>query len=182
MTNRADILAEFAMEETIDHSTLQTYIAQHPELANDLLDLFNECVIADLDVEEASIQLETKSAEVLAGSSQAVADALYGNGVRQLADELELPRSFLIGLHSDVVRLSSMPGKFLKNLAVATKAKTQDVMEAMQYGNGQSFAHKADQKPHASDAMTFSDYVDQADLKPEEQAALRRLINDDGPR
>ena len=81
MTNRADILAEFAMEETIDHSTLKTYISKYPEVADDLLDLFNECVIADLETEEASIQLETKSVASMANGTQTAMEALYGAGM-----------------------------------------------------------------------------------------------------
>ena len=181
MTSREDILAEFAMEETINHSVLRTYIAQYPELTEDLLDPFNECTMADLEAEKASMQLETKSADALTKNTQAVEAALYGMGVRQLATQLELPRSFLTGLHADVVQVSSIPGQFLKNLARAIEAKTQEVMLAMQKG-GQDYAFKADQKPRVSDTMTFTDYVDQAGLSAEEQAALRRLIDDDGPR
>jgi len=181
MTSKEDVLAEFTMEETINHSVLRTYIAQYPELTNDLLDLFNECTMADLEAEEATMQLETKSVDVLAGNTQAVEAALYGTGVRQLASQLELPRSFLIGLHADVVQLSSIPGQLLKGVARATETKTQEVMVAMQKG-GQAYAFKADQKPHVSDAMTFADYVNQAGLTTEEQAALRRLIDGDGPR
>lgn len=182
MTNREEVLTAFSMEEALTPKTLKSYLARYPLLAEDLLDLYNELVLADLEAEEAALPLETKSAAAAAARIAAVEAALSGKGLRALADRLSLPRAFLMGFQSAVVRIGSIPSGFLKTLARAIGVTTQDVIAGLQKigVTSQAYAFKADGKPDAANQMDFGDYVASAGLNKDEMAALERMTRPHG--
>ena len=63
MANRNDVLNDFTIEEELSHETLKVYLQRYPEYTQDLLALFNELSMNDLEVAEASLPLETKAQE-----------------------------------------------------------------------------------------------------------------------
>jgi len=180
MANRDDVLSDFTLEEEMSPAVLKTYLQRYPEHAKDLLALFNELAMSDLEATEASLPFETKAvtAEVL--RVQHVQQSLFGSGVRELARELGLPRAFFMGLNANVVHLSSMPAGFLKNLATKLEVRIQDVISGIQQSDGQAVAMKSDTKPGAEPPIEFQDYVEQAGLAEEEQHALQKLLASDG--
>jgi len=181
MSNREDILEEFAMEDAMTHATLKSYITRYPELASELTELFSELSLSDLEAELASSPIETKAVNTAVFRSQKVESALFDSGVRDLARELALPRSFFMGLQANIVRIGSLPGPLLKNLAEKIGVKTQDVILGMQRGGDQSFALKSEAKPFAEAPVEFAEYVEQASLTPEQLRALEDLMTVDGP-
>lgn len=182
MTNREDILNDFTIEPEMTHAVLKTYLSNYPELSDDLLELFHELTMSDMEVLEASLPLETKTASAAVLRTQKAMDALYGAGVRELAKELGLPRGFLMGLQANIVHIGSMPVTFLNRLAKQIDVRLQDVIQAMQIGDQQSVAMKSDAKPGAQPAIEFEDFVDQASLNEEEQRSLKELLAEDGSR
>lgn len=180
MTNREDILNDFTIEPEMNHAVLKAYLTQHPELSDDLLELFHELTMSDMDVLEANLALETKAMDVTELCTQKVEDALYGAGVRELSKELGLPRGFLMGLQADIVHIGSMPVALLKRLAKQIDVQLQDVIQAMQIGDREAIAMKSDKKPAVQPAIEFEDYVNQAGLNEEEQRVLGELLVEDG--
>jgi len=180
MANRDDVLSDFTVEDEISPATLKAYLQRYPEYAQDLLELFNELSMSDLEAAEASLPLETKAMNAEALRVQHVRQSLFGNGVKEIARELGLPRAFFTGLNASVVHLASMPTGLLKTLAKTLDVNIQDVISGMQQGDGQSVAMKSDAKPGAGVPIEFKDHVDDADLTEEEQHALRTLLADDG--
>lgn len=180
MTNREDVLNDFTMEQEMSHAILRTYLHRYPEFSNDLLDLFNELTMSDLEAIETSLPLETKALNVEALRVQHVEQALFGDGVRKLARELRLPRAFIMGLQADVVHIGSMPAALLKSLATKLNVRIQDVINGMQHAGGQTVAMKSDTKPGTKPAIEFYDYVKLAELSEEEQRALQELLAGDG--
>ncbi len=180
MPNRDDVLSDFTLEEEMSPAVLRAYLQRYPEHTKDLLELFNELTMSDLEATEASLLPETKptNAEVL--RVQHVQQSLFGSGARELAKELGLPRVFLIGLHSNYIYISSMPAAFLRNLAIKMNVRIQDVISGMQQADGQTFAMKSDAKPGVETPIEFQDYVEQAGLAGEEQRALQKLLASDG--
>ncbi len=180
MTNREDILDDFTLEEDISTAVLKTYLQRHPEYAEDLLALFHELSMSDLEAAEALLRFETNSFSAEALRVQKVRQSLFGSGVRDLAKDLGLPRAFLMGLHADVGHISSMPVAFLRNLAKTLDVRLQDLICGMQQGGEEAVAFKADQKPSAQSALEFQDYVTSASLSEDHQRALQKLLVNDG--
>lgn len=180
MTNREDILSDFTIEPEMTHAVLRSYLTKYPELSDDLLELFHELTLSDMEVHEAHLPLETKAMNAAALRTQKVEDALYGAGVRELSKELGLPRGFIMGLQASIVHIGSMPAPFLNRLAKQIDVRLQDVIQAMQIGDRQAVAMKADKKPSVQPAIEFEDYVGQAGLNEEEQRVLGELLVEDG--
>lgn len=180
MTNREDILDDFTLEEDMSPAVLKTYLQRYPEYAEDLLALFHELSMSNLEVAESVLPLEKKSLSAETIRVQKVRQSLFGTGVRDFAKDIGLPRAFLIGLHAEVVHVSSMPIAFLKNLAKTLDVRIQDVIRGMQLGGEDAVAFKSDQKPSAQTAMGFQDYVTSASLTENHQRALQKLLVSDG--
>ena len=180
MATRDDVLSDFTVEDELSPATLKAYLRRYPEYAQDLLALFNELSMSDLEAAEASLPLETKAMISEALRVQHVRQSLFGNGVKEFARDLGLPRAFFTGLNASVVHLASMPTGLLKALARTLNVNIQDVISGMQQGDGQAVAMKSDAKPSAGAPIEFADYVDDADLTEEEQRTLQALLADDG--
>jgi len=180
MSDRSDVLAAFAMEEHLTQDLLKQYLMRYPALADDLLDLFNDLALSDLESEAVSELLETKAATAETARIALAEVALFAGGVRDLAKRLGLPRSFFTGLHVSLVRSGSIPVSFIKGLAQAIGVYTTDVVAALRHGGAQAYSFKADSKPGFQEPIAFEDYVAQAGLKPDELAALERLMRHDG--
>tara|TARA_R110000850_G_scaffold87012_2_gene187230 strand:+ start:1548 stop:1832 length:285 start_codon:yes stop_codon:yes gene_type:complete len=93
MTNREDVLSDFTIEPEISLAVLKTYLKKYPEFADELLDLFHELTMSDMEAVEASLPLETKAITTSVLRVQKVEQALYGADVRELSKSLGLPRS-----------------------------------------------------------------------------------------
>jgi len=180
MTNRDDVLSDFTVEDEISPAVLKTYLQRYPEYAHDLLALFNELSMSELEVAKASLPFETKAMNAETLRVQHVQQSLFGGSVRELARDLGLPRTFFTGLNARVVHLASMPTGLLKALATRLDVHIQDVISGIQQGDGHAVAMKSDGKPGDETPIEFSDYVDLADLTEEEQRALQSLLAENG--
>ena len=180
MASREDVLNDFTVEEEMSPTILKAYLQRYPEYTQDLLALFNELSMSDLQSAEASLPFETKSVSAETLRVQHVRQALSGSGVKEFARDLGLPRSFFTGLNAQVVHIASMPTSLLKNLANRLGVHVQDVISGMQQGDGQAIAMKSVVKPGTVSPIEFEDYVDCAGLNEEEKRALQTLLVDDG--
>ena len=180
MACREDVLGDFAMEEEISAQILISYLERYPIYTEDLLALFNELTLTDLELEQEPLEQEIGQSDAELTRLQRVETALYGQGARELSKQLSLPRTFLMGLQANMIHLGTLPAAFLKNLADAIDVRMHDVVNAMQRGDGQSYAFKSDGKPKIDKAIPFESYVENAKLTETEKNALKRLIISDG--
>ena len=180
MASREDVLNDFTVEVEMSPTILKAYLQRYPEYTQDLLALFNELSMSDLQSVEGSLPLETKSVSAETLRVQHVRQSLFGTGVREFARDLGLPRGFFTGLNAEVVHIASMPTNLLKTLANRLGVQMQDVISGMQQGDGQAVAMKSDVKPGTMPAIEFQDYVEAAGLTEEEQHALETLLAEDG--
>jgi len=180
MANRDNVLSDFIIEEEMSPAALKTYLRLYPEYAKDLLALFNELTMSDLEVTHANLPNETKAMTSEGQRVQHVRQSLFGSGVKELARRLGLPRAFFLGLNTNVIHIGSVPVKFLKNLAAELDVQLQDLISGMQQGKGQAVAMKSDIKPGGETPIKFQDYVGLADLAEEEQRALQKLLAGNG--
>lgn len=182
--NPEDIFSDFAMEEALTPEVLNAYIAQYPQLALELTDLFHDLTMVDLSAAVESMPLETKSAGTpLAEGIASVSAALSGDGLRALALRLALPRDFIAGFRDAKVRLGSVPAAVLTNLARAIDVKIQYLIAYIQQAGeiDSAMAFKADGKPRASSVLEYDEFIESLGLTDTEAAALERLAEPNGP-
>lgn len=178
-----DVLDDFAMEMPVGPETLRSYIEKYPKLATELTDLYHELLMVDLSAQADGMQLETKSAFEAADQNLAVvARALSGAQLRDLAQELGLPRDFIAGFRDRKIRLGSIPGNLLTNLAQSASVSVHHMIGYLQNMTAQTphMAHKADEKPRSSTAVEYDEFVDGLGLSKSELEALTRLSASNG--
>ena len=176
--NQDNILDDFAMESPLGPETLRSYIKKHPKLALELTDLYHELLMVDLSAAADVIQLNTKSmVETSQQSEESVASALSGANLRKLAQELSLPRDYIAGFRDRKIRLGSIPGALLINLARSAGANIHQMIKYFQDTKGPTpqMAHKADGKPQGSATVEYNNFVKGLDLNESELEALTRL-------
>ena len=122
--DREDVLSDFAMEPDLTSKILRAYIQRYPELALELTDLFHELSMVDLaDAAGSNLEQEGIDDAMVGEGVAAVAAALSGSGLRDLARRLELPRDFIGGFRDARVRLGSVPSSVVLNLARAYRCE-----------------------------------------------------------
>lgn len=182
-TDREDILSDFAIEPNLTSKVLRAYIERYPELALEITDLFNELSMVDLaDAARSNLGQEEFDDAMVGEGVAAVAAALSGTSLRDLARRLELPRDFIAGFRDARVRLGSVPANVLLNLARAMDVKTQYFVVYLQreHGATRALAFKADAKPQELSVLEYADFVESLGLDDNEAAALERLAGSNG--
>lgn len=178
-----NILDDFAMEASIGPETLRSYVEKYPTLALELTDLYHELLMIDLSAAADGLQLETKSAVETAQQNLAVVTtALSGANLRDLAQNLGLPRDFVAGFRDRKIRLGSIPGTMLKNLALSASVSIHQLISHLQdtAGPTSQMAHKADGKPQGSAPVEYDIFVEGLGLNDSELEALNRLSVSNG--
>ena len=181
--DREDVLSDFALEQDLTSKVLREYIQRYPELAVELTDLFHELSMVDLaDAVGSHLEQEGFDDAMVGEGVAAVADALSGSGLRDLARRLELPRDFIAGFRDARVRLGSVPANVLLNLARAMDVKIQYFVVYLQRPHGVpgALAFKADSKPQGLSVLEYDDFVESLGLDDNEVAALQRLAGSSG--
>ena len=181
--DREDVLSDFAMEPNLTSKVLRAYIRRYPEFALELTDLFHELCMVDLaDAAGSELEQEGFDDAMVGEGVAAVAAALSGSSLRDLARRLELPRDFIAGFRDARVRLGSVPSNVLLNLARAMHVKTQYFVIYLQRQHGVSgaLAFKADAKPQGLSVLEYDDFVASLGLDNNEAAALERLADSNG--
>ena len=182
-TDKDDILDDFATEPSLGPETLQNYVQRFPSLAVELTDLYHELRLVDLSVAVDRMPLETKLAdESSQQSTTVVMNALSGTNLRGLAQSLGLPRDFVAGFRDRKIRLGSIPGAVVGNLARTARVSIHQLIDHLQNtaGPAPQMAYKADAKPQGSAAVEFDDFVAGLDLDESEMEALNKLCASNG--
>lgn len=178
-----NILDDFAMESSLGPETLRSYVKKYPTLALELTDLYHELLMVDLSAAADGMQLNTKSVvESSPQSAASVASTLSGVNLRKLAQKLELPRDYIAGFRDRKIRLGSIPGALLINLARSASVNVHQLIKHLQdiAGPTPQMAHKADGKPQGSGTVEYDDFVKGLGLNESELEALNRLSVTDG--
>jgi len=193
--DREAILYAFAVESSHDQQTLDHYLAQHPDLAEELIDLAFELRIAaaqppgesapsaDAGMQSAWEEFigcgvtETKPAK--AGS---LLSKFRGPAFVELANRLKVPRSILTALRDRLVEPLSIPERFLCRFAEAAETSLQELREYLSHpplvvGTAQ---FKADKKPSPQGRVSFRHLVENTEMPEEEREELLQGCDDDG--
>lgn len=177
-----NILDDFAMETPVCPDTLRRYIEKHPSLVLELTDLYHELLMVDL-ANKVGVNAESEStATVSAQSGQVVANALSGSCLRELANDLGMPRDFVAGFRDRKIRFGSIPGSVLLKLSRVAKVNLHLMIEYLQ-GSATTppqIAHKAKGKPKGSSQVDYDEFIAGLGLDENEFKALERMIESDG--
>lgn len=179
--SRESVLDAFAVESEHGRATLQRYLELYPEYAGELIDLSRELSRAGvIDVEPLSpadqALVDAAWSQHKAAVSTTTAAPLASLTVddwRAVASELDVPRQVVTALREKRIALASIPVRFLKQFADATRSSI-DQLEAF-WSAGQlagARSYKADGKPSIGDQVTFEQALIDAGVPAEKRASL----------
>ncbi len=188
-----DILFAYSVEPCHDRQTLETYLRQYPDLAQELVDLSHELRLAET-LGPSDVALEPDSAWQASWQQYLACEPhtedtfvdpfaqFKGQRFVLLADVLKLPRSFLTALRDRLVEPTSIPLGFLRRFSESTTVPIDELRRYLARPpralGAQSF--KAHDKPNVQDQVTFEVLVKSTALTDEQREALQRDIDDNG--
>ncbi|MCG3138758.1 MAG: hypothetical protein HJJLKODD_02626 [Phycisphaerae bacterium] len=190
LNDREVILYAFAIEPNHDRQTVERYLRQYPEIAEDLIDISSERrlreaawvqsndAIADPHWKEAWEQFrQHKPQGVSSGQAVSPFSTFRGQAFAKLAETLSVPRSFLTALRDGLVQASSIPERFVRRLA-QTMGSSIDSLRNY-FANPQASllgrAFKSDDKPSQQGQVTFEELVQCTNMSTEQR---QRLLED----
>jgi hypothetical protein len=190
------ILYAFAVESNHDRSTLERYLKQYPELAEELIDLSSELRLGEaLGPSPASKTADTgweaawqdflacKPREAFSQRTVDLFALFRGEAFVRLADALNVPRSFLTAFRDGLVTVSSIPERFVQRFAQATNASVESVRECFARARPTALgarAFKSEEKPSHQGQKTFREFVQSTEMTEEQRQLLLQDCNDDG--
>ena len=192
---REAILYAFAVEPSHDRDTLERYLRQYPDLAEDLIDLSSEFRLSEVlgpstasTVADASWEgawqefLACKPQKSAAGKAGNPFVRFRGEAFAGLATVLNVPRSFLTAFRDRLVVASSIPERFVRRFAEATNSSIESVRNyfALPPTAIVALEFKSDKKPSPQGQKTFEELVHSSDMTDEQRQVLLQDINDDG--
>jgi hypothetical protein len=171
------ILDEFVTEEEMTLATLRRYIDQHPSLAASLLNLYHELRLQAAEPAEGSHVHQEAGPILKADGADAALAALSGSGLRAVAERLGLPRAFFVGFRDRRIEFTTIPGRFVVNLASALGVSTDQLVSHLTATDHPMMrvAFRADEVPEIPSKTDFPSYMDAAGLTEEQRGAVRAL-------
>lgn len=193
--DREAILYAFAIEPNHDRQTIERYLRQYPDMAEDLVDIVSARrlreaagvpsgdAVADPNWPEAWEQFRQCKPRG-ASSDEAVNPftAFRGQAFAKLAETLDVPRSVLVALRDGLVAASSIPERFVERLAEAMGSPIAALRGhfAKPQVSLQGRAFKSDDKPSHQRQMTFEELVQRTNMSMEQRQRLLEDVKHDG--
>jgi hypothetical protein len=182
-----EVLLAFSVEPFHDRTTLERYLKDYPQFAEDLVDMSHELRIggggvSDTVEDEATFQRALKqfvsATARVPGTAANPFDAFRGPAFAQLADTLRVPRSILIAFRDRLVIESSVPSAFAARVARSARTTVADLMAHLQQPPvlAATANYKADQKPSASGKVTLDALLDASGVTPEQKADIYTAV------
>lgn len=182
-------LDAFAAELVHDRNTLQRYVSEYPELAEELIDLAAEFRLssefADVQPDVISDPMLNTTWEIFlaAGTNPAATTTAVdpfaqfkGAAFASLARELDIPRSILTAIRDRLVVPASTPIGFLRRFAEATGNSVESVKAylALDSKAPLGLTFKSDQKPSQQGQATFRQLVESTEMSKSQRLLLLR--------
>jgi len=177
---RESVLEAFALETETGRPTLERYLRLYPEYAGELIDLSRELHrrVCDDDAPlSATDRALIDAAWAHHGASIPAAAspfaALTVDEWRAVAQALDVPRQVVTALRERRISLVSIPRRFLRRFADATRtslAQLESTWEAAGLAGARSY--KSDAKPTAGEQVSFEQVLIDAGVSPEKRARM----------
>ncbi|WP_419605485.1 hypothetical protein [Thiolapillus sp.] len=162
-----EVLDAYAVEAIHDRATLESYLRDFPQFAEELVDLSREVSrVVEYDegslsaTEEALIEKAWQNhAQPVARSADEI-DPLAKLSVpqlREVAHQLGVPRQVITAFRERRVKLESVPKSFLAAFARALSCTVDLLSSVISETSGSDFSrsYKAEIKPTAGEAISF---------------------------
>jgi alkylation response protein AidB-like acyl-CoA dehydrogenase len=180
--SRDDVLDAFSVEPSHDRETLELYLTRYPQFASELVDLSRELsriIVEDegllSEEEERFIEeaLESHRAAVLGNVVSPIA-GLDTPRLRQIAQELRIPRQVITAFRERKIVLSSVPRKFLGQFASTLGVAIDNLVAGLSVGAVPAGmrSYKADGQPGSDSVATFEQILIEAGVEGEQLEAL----------
>jgi hypothetical protein len=194
-TDREAVLYAFAVEANHDRNTLERYLREYPEFAEELIDLTSELRLsealgpcpasaaADTGAEAAWQDfLACKPQEACSDKAANPFVRFRGESFASLADAVNVPRSFLTPFRDGLVAAASIPERFVRRLAQAMDASVESLRQYFLFPQPGVVARafKSDGKPSHQGQKTFREFVESTEMSDEQRQLLLQDCNDDG--
>jgi hypothetical protein len=189
------ILYAFAVEPNHDQATLERYLRQYPEMAEEIVDLLSELRLEEVYRPEHSEKVLDEGAgaawrEFLACQPQQACITetsdpfarYHGIPFADLADALNVPRSFLTPFRDGLVVAASVPAAFTRRLAatmdVAVEAIHSHLLTPRPGPIARAF--KSEETPSHQGQATFRELIDNTPMSDEQRRLLLQDFDTDG--
>ncbi len=193
--DREAILYAFAVEENHNRNTLERYLRQYPELAEELIDLMSELRLGEaLGSSPASETVDQgwevawqdflacKPQEACSDEAANPFARFKGEAFAILAEALNVPRSFLTPFRDGLVAAASIPERFALKLARAMSASVESLRDYFADPRPPLVARafKSDGKPSHQGQKTFRELVESTEMTDEQRLLLLQDCGDHG--
>lgn len=191
--DRETILYAYAVEPTHDRNTLERYLSRYPNLAEELIDLTSELRLGEaLSPSPASEDtgLEAAWREFLACKPQEACaekavdpfERFRGKAFVQLAEALNVPRSFLTAFRDGLVAATSIPDRFIQRFARATSLPAEAVRIYFERPRAGLVARafKSAEQPSHQGQSTFQELIQTTEMTDEQRQLLLEDCTADG--
>lgn len=180
--SREDVLGAFAVEADHGRTTLERYLREYPQYADDLIDLSHELAqhvdvsTAPLGADDQALIASAWEQHVASGQSPLVDPMarLTVPELRSIAQQLGVPRQILAAFREHRVIIASVPRAFLARLASLLGTPLEEFQNMLARAPTLALArsYKADQKPKAEPPVSFEQLLTDACVPPDQRAAL----------
>ena len=180
-----DVLGAFSVELDQSKETLERYLAEYPQYAEEIVDLSFELskpvneddapwTASELSEIDVAWQTHGKAAVQIVNPFEGLAV----DKLRQIALALDVPRTVLVAFRERQVIIASVPKRFLKMLAAALEKPVELLMAFAQSVAPvpASRSYKSDAKPQAVEQITFEQLLIQAQVS---EAKRQELLLED---
>ena len=176
-----DVLNAFAVEPNHDRATLERYLREFPQFALELAHLSHE--LSRATVEAPALSAKDRAAiedawKRYSSSSSVSCVSIFSSlsvpQLRELANNLGVPRQIITAFRERKVIVSSIPRRFLGRVAAALNATIAEVTTALSLPPDATAvrSHKADEKPMAAAPATFEQLLIDAQVSENKRAEL----------
>ncbi|ACT58374.1 hypothetical protein [Hirschia baltica] len=180
--SKEDVFDAFAVETRHDRPTIERYLQDYPEYANELIDLAREL---SRSLESSSGPLTASEVRLIDDAwrrfapleTKAATDPLVALSVdqsRYLAKTLDVPRQVITAFKERRVDVETVPRPFLAEFAdsirLTVAALTQNL--SVSPGSGLARSYKADAKPQIADKVSFEQLLIDAGVPDARRAEL----------
>lgn len=192
-TDSEAILYAFAVEASHDRATLERYLRQYPELAEELIDLsselrLNDAITSEPATDQADPGLEAAWTEFLGCTPEKPAAAgaadffsrYRGQAFASLATAVKIPRSILVALRDGLVD-PPIPKGTIRRIASAASEPFETVLSSLSrpQETPAALAFKSDEKPGPQRRITFRQLVLDTEMTDEQRLLLLKECDED---
>ena len=177
-----EVLYAFAVEPNSGRNTLEQYLRDYPQYANELIDLSyelsrevceDETPLSDEDLAMID-RLWLRHIEAAPSETMDPLASLSVAEQRDLAKRLDVPRQVITAFRERRVEFASVPTPFLECFASAINSTVELLRSAFALPSELDLtrSYKADGRPEAQTSITFEQLLIEADVPLDKRASL----------